>query len=527
MSLRDPGLHVIAPSRTLVGHSDRVWCVDFNGGVMASGGGDVTVRLFDVASGQCTHTIGAADCAAVVAVQLALPTVFFAAGAVVYSFSVTGGGPTPLTVPTSQQSLVLCMAVAAPLIYAGYQDGVIRVWKNGVCKGRYTGHTKDVRCVRLVGHAMYSGSEDQTVIRWNTNTAKPSVLFRGVNGPIRDLLVHGDDLYLANGQFVRMQKVSSGNLVHNMVGHSDVVVTLALDTVSNILFSGGADKRVAVWRDGASLGFFHSGAPEIVKSLRLHNGALFAAVSTSVYSWDVTHIAAALGTSQIAAAVDVLAQLTYSDQFGFASGDDIDGVGFAEALLGGGVSEDATLFEMTMAFPAPPTEKKLAPKPLPRPKTGSNPASVASPATLPRPRPQAAAAPASAPATVFTLPRQNSQAAQRALPVLPPDETYEVDWDTSASPAPLRRPLPPGPQAESPSTSPEVPRPLPRAAFTPVSPPHSPPADGAHAALPGDGARPLPPLVTSPPTLRRPLPTEAPPLPRPANARNLPQFERK
>jgi hypothetical protein len=37
------------------------------------------------------------------------------------------------------------MAVHPPLIYAGYGDGVIRVWKNGVCKGRYQAHTGEIR----------------------------------------------------------------------------------------------------------------------------------------------------------------------------------------------------------------------------------------------------------------------------------------------------------------------------------------------------------------------------------------------
>lgn len=63
----------------------------------------------------------------------------------------------------------------------------------------------EVRCVKLVGHAMYSGSEDQTVIRWNTNTARPTTLFKGTNGPIRDLIVHYDDMYLTNGKSVRVQ----------------------------------------------------------------------------------------------------------------------------------------------------------------------------------------------------------------------------------------------------------------------------------------------------------------------------------
>ena len=71
---------------------------------------------------------------------------------------------------------------------------------------------------------MYSGSEDQTVIRWNTNTAKPTTLFKGTNGPIRDIIVHYDDMYITNGNAIRVQQVSTGALTYSLHGKCYFIV---------------------------------------------------------------------------------------------------------------------------------------------------------------------------------------------------------------------------------------------------------------------------------------------------------------
>jgi hypothetical protein len=46
------------------------------------------------------------------------------------------------------------MEVCGPLIYIGYGDCVIRVWKDGICKGRYQGHMGEVRCFPALDHQL-------------------------------------------------------------------------------------------------------------------------------------------------------------------------------------------------------------------------------------------------------------------------------------------------------------------------------------------------------------------------------------
>lgn len=376
---------------------------------------------------------------------------------------------------------------------------------------------------------MYSGSEDQSIIRWNTNTAKPSTLFKGTNGPIRDLLVNGDDLYLANGSTVRVQKISSGDLKFNLIGHTEVVVTIVLDAVSGILYSGAADCRVGLWRSGALLGFFQPAAPDIVKALRLHNGMLYAAIASEVLVWDVASVTRTVGV-QIARPNSPPA---LHDAFGFAGGDDFnsaDSGGSASnfgnfGFIGAQSNEafsDPSLMALTMSFPAPPVERAASVVSPTLARRGPQPASVISPTLARRATPQQQQAAVASPRpqhrnnplpALPPVPRPQPPAPSaampptghdRALPALPPDD------DDNDAPAPA--------VDVSASLSPRVPRPLPRgapgdaAAMEQRSPPLSPEFTSPVGSPRIEQARPLPAVATfSPNTLRRPLPTQQPP----------------
>jgi hypothetical protein len=148
------------------------------------------------------------------------------------------------------QGLVASLLCKGDLVYAGYTDGCVRVWRNGEWKGSYRGHQGTVLSLALVGKEMFTGSKDQTIMTWNLKEAKPHVIWRGKspqNGAIRGLDVHRGTVWFGDGTRVLAQNIATGMRVFKCEGHEGVVKRIALHGPTDTLFSIADDKHVFVW----------------------------------------------------------------------------------------------------------------------------------------------------------------------------------------------------------------------------------------------------------------------------------------
>mmetsp|Transcript_29980 Transcript_29980/g.86243 ORF Transcript_29980/g.86243 Transcript_29980/m.86243 type:complete len:487 (-) Transcript_29980:149-1609(-) len=107
---------------------------------------------------------------------------------------------TPGYTASSRSSQMLCAARdrSASVVCAAVGRAVfVYCTASGKKLGSLDGHASPVTCLASSPHAVFSGSVDKTVIRWDLKSRQPSKTFRGHKGPIWCLAVTGSRVFSA------------------------------------------------------------------------------------------------------------------------------------------------------------------------------------------------------------------------------------------------------------------------------------------------------------------------------------------
>ncbi|GAA5941939.1 F-box/WD repeat-containing protein [Sporobolomyces koalae] len=190
------------------------------GAIVVSGGCDREVRVWDVETGKCLHTL------------------------------------------RGHTSTVRCMRVldGRPIAVSGSRDSTLRVWdiEKGECLHLLSGHTHSVRCIEVSGNKVVSGSYDATCRLWDIETGQCLHVFRGHIHQI--YAVAFDGIRVVTGSLdstVRIWSAETGEFLALLQGHTSLVGQLVLlpsapSAASNMqpgatLVTGGSDGRVIVF----------------------------------------------------------------------------------------------------------------------------------------------------------------------------------------------------------------------------------------------------------------------------------------
>ncbi|KAJ5156277.1 hypothetical protein N7492_009080 [Penicillium capsulatum] len=237
-----------ALNAALEGHEGGVWALEYHGNTLVSGSTDRSVRVWDIERARCTQVFHG-HTSTVRCLQIVMPT----------------------EVGRDANGRVEMMP-KSPLIITGSRDSTLRVWKLPKPDDPAylpTGPpADDADCpyfVRtLAGHAH----------------------------SVRALAAHGDTL--VSGSYdctVRVWKISTGQVLHTLSGHSLKVYTVVLDPKRNRCISGALDHTVKVWSlEDGSLLYNLDGHTSLVGLLALQNDNLVSAAADSTLRiWDPEH----------------------------------------------------------------------------------------------------------------------------------------------------------------------------------------------------------------------------------------------
>ncbi|CAC9891446.1 unnamed protein product [Aureobasidium pullulans] len=189
--------------RKLEGHEGGVWALQYEGDTLVSGSTDRSVRIWDIPSGKCLQTFQGHT--STVRCLVILKPVKIG----------TAADGSPIMMPKE------------PLIITGSRDSTLRVWKLP---------RPDDPQIHQAGPPA-NDSDNPYSLR----------VLTGHHNSVRAIAAHGDTL--VSGSYdctVRVWKISTGDMVHRLTGHSQKVYSL-LDLSHGRLVSAAADSTLRIW----------------------------------------------------------------------------------------------------------------------------------------------------------------------------------------------------------------------------------------------------------------------------------------
>jgi F-box and WD-40 domain protein CDC4 len=229
----------------LEGHEGGVWALQYEGDTLVSGSTDRSVRVWDIKTGRCLQ-------------------VFQGHTSTVRCLVILK----PVRIDTEPDGTPVMMP-KEPLIITGSRDSTLRVWKLPQPGDR---------------HIYQAGPP--------ANDRDNPYFLRTLSGhhnSVRAIAAHGDTL--VSGSYdctVRVWKISTGDLVHRLQGHTQKVYSVVLDHGRGRCISGSMDNLVKVWdlQSGACL-FNLEGHTSLVGLLDLsHDRLVSAAADSTLRIWD-------------------------------------------------------------------------------------------------------------------------------------------------------------------------------------------------------------------------------------------------
>ncbi|KAF2215130.1 hypothetical protein CERZMDRAFT_109906 [Cercospora zeae-maydis SCOH1-5] len=229
----------------LEGHEGGVWALQYDGDILVSGSTDRSVRVWDIKSGRCLQ-------------------IFQGHTSTVRCLVILQ----PVQVDTEPDGTPIMMP-KEPLIITGSRDSTLRVWKLPKPGDRQ------------IWHAGPPANDHDNPYFLRT--------LSGHHNSVRAIAAHGDTL--VSGSYdctVRVWKISNGDLVHRLQGHTQKVYSVVLDNARNRCISGSMDNLVKVWDlvTGSCL-FNLEGHTSLVGLLDLSDDRLVSAAADSTLRiWD-------------------------------------------------------------------------------------------------------------------------------------------------------------------------------------------------------------------------------------------------
>lgn len=229
----------------LEGHEGGVWALEYHENTLVSGSTDRSVRVWDIEKARCTQVFHG-HTSTVRCLQILLP-------------AEVGKNPDGSSI----------MMPKEPLIITGSRDSNLRVWKLPKPTDPYYldagSHAEDTDCpyfLRALSGHQYS---------------------------VRAIAAHGDTL--VSGSYdctVRVWKISTGDCVHRLQGHTLKVYSVVLDAKRNRCISGSMDNMVKVWSlDTGALLYNLEGHTSLVGLLDLKGDRLVSGAADSTLKiWD-------------------------------------------------------------------------------------------------------------------------------------------------------------------------------------------------------------------------------------------------
>lgn len=239
----------VPPKTKLLGHTDSVYCVQFDHSKIVTGSRDQSIKFWDLHTLKCIHTL------------------------------------------RGHSQSVLCLQFNDRIMVSGSSDSTIIVWdmQKRTILVRLHSHTAGVLDVCFDDQYIVSCSKDTSIKVWDVKTFALVKTMTGHRGPVNAVQLHKGQVVSASGDgMVKLWNIGTGQCVRDFIGHDRGLACVQFD--GETIVSGSNDKTIKIWeaRSGRCLRTL-TGHTALVRTLHFENNRVVSgSYDHTVKVWDMT-----------------------------------------------------------------------------------------------------------------------------------------------------------------------------------------------------------------------------------------------
>jgi len=264
----------------LNGHTDSVYCCQFDENKLITGSRDRTIRVWDMKTYKCVKVIGGPSNRP----SANTPNQLDTHKEMVVSHPSMNGTPegdSIYHIPADyHEASILCLQYDDTIMVTGSSDHTCIVWditgENYIPITRLAGHSAGVLDVALDDNYIISCSKDATIQVWDRKTYRPIKKLQGHRGPVNAVQLRGNLLVSASGDGVaKLWNLESGVCIKEFPSQDRGLAAVEFSDDAKYVLAGGNDHVVYKF-DALNGQLLHTSSKHagLVRSLFLdaHNG---------------------------------------------------------------------------------------------------------------------------------------------------------------------------------------------------------------------------------------------------------------
>ncbi|KAK3682648.1 WD40-repeat-containing domain protein [Podospora appendiculata] len=233
--------------RVLQGHVMGVWAMVPWDDILVSGGCDRDVRVWDLTTGNCLHTLrGHTSTVRCLKMSDANTAISGSRDTTLRIWDIKTG--LCRNVLVGHQASVRCLEIKGDIVVSGSYDTTAKIWSisQGRCLHTLQGHYSQIYAIAFDGFRVATGSLDTSVRIWNATTGECQAVLQGHTSLVGQLQMRGGTLVTGGSDgSVRVWSLERFCPIHRLAAHDNSVTSLQFDDTRVV--SGGSDGRVKVW----------------------------------------------------------------------------------------------------------------------------------------------------------------------------------------------------------------------------------------------------------------------------------------